>query len=119
MTQTYIEYLFPGIIVSDSSEEKVSDRTLPKKIPKGCFGFRFFERMEEKIDGEKLIGKPKKYSNWYYAKGDVLTLEEVKVKHSEKKILIGNMENNDIAKVLMTKFGQAIPLEEKDVVLDY
>ena len=119
MIQTYIEYFYAGIIVSETSTKKVSSRELPKELPEGSFGFRFFDKTEEKIDGEELIGKPKNYSNCHYAKGEILSVEDVKKKHPDKRILISNMENNNIARILMTKFGEAIPLEEKDIVLNY
>lgn len=119
MIQTYIEHLYAGIIVSDSSSTKVNDRSLPKSVSKYCFGFRFYERTEmETTDGEKLIGEPKNYSHWYYLKGEVLNKNGVEEKYPEKKILISNMKSNNIKKVVFTKFGQAIPLEKNDVVLE-
>lgn len=118
MIQTYIEYLYAGIIVSETSTKKVSNRNLPKKIPNGCFGFRFLDRTEEIKHGENLVGEPKNYSHWYYTKGEVLNKEQVKIKYPSKEILIKNMEYNNISKVIITKYGQAIPLGENDVVVD-
>jgi len=118
MKQTYIEWLYSGIITSETSAEKVKDRTMPTKFPKSSFGFRFYERTEMKTeDGELLIGVPQNYSGWNYIGGEELTLEEVKNRHPEKTILISNMECNSWDSVVLTRYGQAMPLGKYDVVL--
>lgn len=118
MTQTYIEFICYGIMVSESSSTKVSDRSMPTIVPSYCFGFRFFDRTESEMDGEILFGQPKNYSHWFYLKGEVLTKELIKVKYPKKGVLISNMESNNINRVIHTKFRQFIPLEDKDIVLD-
>lgn len=118
MTQTYIEYMYVNIF-PESASEKVSDRTVPKELPKRAFAFRFFEKTEMQANGETLIGQPKNYSGWHYENGEVLTVNEVKKKYPDKNILISNMENNNIEKVIMTKYGQSFFLKKGDTVLNY
>jgi len=63
MIVTYIEYFYPGIIVSESSVEIVPDKTVPKVLNPKAYAFTFYERTEVKTeDGELLTGK-KKYSH--------------------------------------------------------
>lgn len=117
MKQDYIEWLYPGIIVSDTSTEKVNDRAIPKKFPKGAVAFRFFERTEITEGKETLHGKPKGHSHWYYVEGEKLSLEQVKEKHPGEKVLISNMEINDCENIVWTKSGRAFPLEKNDIIL--
>lgn len=117
MTQIFIEYFYPGSFVSESTIEKRSNRNLPKRFPRGCYCFRFFETTEVKLKGEKLTGQPKNYSPKYFISGEALTLKQVRKKHPEKHILISNMEINKWHRIILTKFGQAFPLAEKDIIL--
>jgi len=116
MTQTYIEYLHAGYVIYTSCKP-VKDRTIPKKLPNNCFGFRFYDQTEVKKNKEVLVGKPKNYSTWHYEAGKVYTLEEVKKKYPGNTILISNMQKDDTKRVLMTKFGQAIALKDKNIIL--
>lgn len=117
MTVFYIEYVYPGSFVSETTTEKVGTKQLPKNLPDRTFGFRFFERTEMNDVEEKLVGKPRNYSGWYYV-GKELTLEQVKSKYSDKKILISNMESNKdyYNTVCETKFGQFIPMTKEDKI---
>lgn len=116
MIKHYIEYLHPGIILSDSSEKQISHRD-PQKIKfVDFFGFRFFDREEKQIDGEVLSGKRKNYSGWYY-QGEKYDKTDVMKKVKDNSILLRNMENNGYNFVLKTKYNQFIPLEDKDILL--
>jgi len=114
--ESYAMVLYPGIIVSDTSEEKVSNRD-PKqfKLPKHAFGFRFFDK--EVIEGKtgNLYGPAHNFSPWYY-KGKVRTLEEVKAQEPSS-VLCRNMENNDYERIVDTEFGQSIPMNPEDIVI--
>lgn len=117
MTKTYIEYLYPGLVCSESSTKEVKTRDIPAELPGMCFAFRFFDVVEIETEGRILKSEPENRSNWFYAPGEVLTVQNVKEKYPENKTLIWNMETNKIDKVIMTRFGQAIPLQPEDVVL--
>jgi hypothetical protein len=119
MIQQYIEFIYPGLLFSETSEQPVDRREVPERLPENCFGFRFKERQEQtSAQGEKLLGKFTNLSHWYYKKGEVYTLAQVKDQHRHRLTLIENMVNNKISRVLLTKFGQWIPLADADVVLD-
>ena len=116
MLRHYVEYLYPGICVSETSTREVAERNAALiAIPDRSFGFRFFSREEVELDGEVLVGKPKDYSNWIY-EGEELTLAQVKKRYPDKDTLISNMECNGYDRVVMTRFGQAMLLEEGDKV---
>ena len=119
MKVMYVEYLHAGSFFSETST-KVTDtncvNTIRSQMPNGAFGFRFYEREVQVVGNEELKGSPKNHSGWYYV-DEKLSLEDVKYRHSDKHILISNMENNGHSHVVYTKFGQFIPVGSKDVVM--
>jgi hypothetical protein len=118
-TQLYIEYLIAGGFFSESSVSEVADKSTPEKFPYGCFAFRFFEKTKVKTgDGETLYGSQKNLTGWHFLPGEVLTLEDAKTKYPDKKMVIQNMENNNYSRVIKTMFGQFIPMQEEDTVLE-
>ena len=120
MLKHYVEYLYPGIFLSESSVSEISERDVSMvSIPDNCFGFRFFDRTETVVDGEILTGHRKNISGWYY-KGEKMTLEQVKATFGNDhnyRILISNMEGNGVGAVVKTKFGQFMPLNDEDEVI--
>lgn len=112
----YVRFLYPGILVSESSDRKIKSRKEEIKLPKGAFAYQFFDREETEKGGETLMGKDKKHSGFYY-KGREMTLAQVKKEMPDKDILISNMECNGYERIVMTKFGQAMPLNKEDVVI--
>jgi hypothetical protein len=111
--QTYVEFLFPGAFVSESNTEKVESRDAEIVLPRGAFGWRFFERQEWDTGEEVLRGAARNHGPWTFV-GDVLTLDEVRAQLPDKHILITNMEVNGIERVVYTKAGQFIPMDEVD-----
>ena len=119
MKVMYVEYLHAGSFFSETTTKVTNTNcvnTIKSYLPNGAFGFRFYEREVQVINNEELKGSPKNYSGWHYV-GVKLSLEDVKYKHPDKRILISNMENNGYSHVVFTKFGQFIPVGSKDVVL--
>jgi hypothetical protein len=119
MLKHYVEFLFPGIIVDESQcrEVKSRDYRRLRKIPDGCYGFRFFDRTETRIDGEKLYGDNKNYSEVYYIDAYQYTLQDIKDQFPEQEILIFNMEANAIKKVVKTRCGNWKPFNKEDKVI--
>lgn len=120
MLKHYVEYLYPGIFVSETSVSEISERDVSKvEISDNCFGFRFFDRTVTVVDGEPLFGDRKNVSGWHY-QGEKMTIEQVKAtfgNDSKYNILISNMENNGYTAVVKTKFGQFMPLNGEDKVI--
>ncbi len=120
MLKHYVEYLYPDIIVSETSVSEIPERDVKKiELSDDCFGFRFFDRTVIVVDGETLTGDRKNVSSWYY-QGEKMTLEQVKAAYGndgKHDILISNMENNGYVSVVKTKFGQFMPLNDDDTVI--
>lgn len=118
MNKIYVEFLYPGIIVSESSSEEANHCNPAKiSIPDRAFVFRFYSREEKQYKGELLVGKPKNHTPWFM-EGEELSFEEVRSRYPAEHILISNMERNKIDRVCRTKFGQFIPLGDNDKVLN-
>jgi hypothetical protein len=118
MTKHYIEFVYPGIMFSESSSKEIEHRDAKKvELPKGAVGFRFFDKEQTELDGETLEGKPKNYTGWRY-KGRELTLEDVKREMPGERILISNMECNNWDKVVKLECGQIFPLCKEDMVIE-
>jgi hypothetical protein len=119
MIKHYIEFLYPGIFVAESSAEEVNSRDIDKiKIPENCHGFRFYDRQETIAeDGETLSGEPRNYSGTYY-RGRAMTLKDVKSELPDHRNLIENMEGNSWKKIVKTIFGNFYPLKDLDQILD-
>lgn len=121
MLKHYVEYLFTGLFLCETSVKEVKKQDVKAvDIPNPfCVAFRFFDRNVIVIDGETLQGERKNQTGWYYY-GQKMTLEQVKANygndHSHDS-LISNMEDNGYKAVVKTKFDQFLPLEDKDTVL--
>jgi len=113
----YVEFVYPGVIVSESSVRRIDNRDPSKvELPDGAFGWRFYDRIEIEQDGELLVGKPKNHSAWTYY-GEVWNREQAILAFGGDSTLARNMEYNNIDRVVHTRYGQCIPLRESDQVL--
>lgn len=119
-TKYYAEFLSPGVMVSDSSIKKITEKEYrhPETIKpsESCFGFRVMARTEVTENGETLTGAYRDKSHWYYI-GEIRTLDDVARIDGKKSTLYWNMKNNGIGRIVHTKFGQAIPLGKEDTVI--
>lgn len=117
MIKQYVEFLYSGILFPETEIRKIEERDPSKlKIPKSCFGYRFFERQEADVDGETLVGEPKNYSGITYF-GTVMTLSDVKREMPNARTLISNMKGNGWDKVVKTRRGNFQPLKLEDRVV--
>ncbi len=122
--QTYVEYLYPGVLASEISASPVATRNIAKTalaLPEDAYGFRFFDRTEATVNGEELLGKPKNFSPTYYPGGKIYTLEQVEkgdLKTPRCDILLGNMIRNNFPRVVETRTGNVYPVSEGDQIID-
>jgi len=119
MLKHYVEFLYPGILFAETEcrEVKSRDHRRLRKIPENCYGFRFFDRTETKVDGEKLYGDRKNYSGTYFIDAYTYSLQDIKDQFPDQKILISNMECNGYKRVVRTRRGNWQPLEKKDKII--
>jgi hypothetical protein len=116
VTKTYMEILYPGSFVAETSTKPVKSRTVPKTRPEGAFAVRFFDQSEVEKDGEILTGKQKNFSPFYYW-GEEFTCAEIKKKFPTETILYSNVHGNGYKRAVRTVVGNWRPLEPKDIVI--
>lgn len=116
-TKHYVEYLYPGAIVTERIVKEVEERSDDVvDPPENCFGYAFFDKTETEVDKEKLTSGEKNRSGTRFF-GQVYTLKEVKEKFPEKDILISNIESNNYEKVVQTRCGNFQPFKEEDKIV--
>ena len=119
MLKHYVEFLYPGVLMSESSIREVKTKAYKKlqRIPKTCFGFRFFDRQELKSNGEILKGKEKNWSGTYYF-GKIYTANQVKNTFPSERILVRNIERNSpTSRGIKTRWGNWQMFERGDKVI--
>lgn len=121
VTKSYVEKIYRGLIVSETSTTEVAERDPMKIANDGSMqGFRFYDK-EFVIDGNKSYdGETSNYSNWIYF-GRRMSLEQVKELYGNNpdyRILISNMENNNYEYVCHTQVGSFLPMENGDMTFD-
>jgi hypothetical protein len=117
-TRQYVEHSFRGSFLTDTSSVEIAERNPEKEknnLPEYAFAFQFYSRTEAVIDGEKLVGKPKERSSYYYPNSKVWTTQELKDADKEST-LITNCENNG-GKVVQCNMGNRQIFEEDDVII--
>ena len=117
-TKQYVELHFIGALTSEPEIREIPSRTQLKKLPSGCFGYRFFERQETTAeDGEVLLGNPRNYSGNYLF-GKVKTLEDLKKENPPQRKIIRRMERSGLDKVVETKMGTYELFSERDTLIE-
>lgn len=115
MIKHYVEFYYPGIIVADTSVCSIESRDQKIDMPKGAYGYRFFDREEiETSEGETLRGDRKSISALHVF-GKKLNLEEAK-QLPRSEILVSNMRANGWKYVVKTDLGNIIEFREEDVL---
>lgn len=116
MLKHYVIFYYPGSLFNEEETKLISSRKDKIEIPKGSFGYRFFDRTEVELDGEALTGKRSNYSVMYYL-GRKMSLAEVKRELPTEKILIRNMEGNNYKYMVKTIRGNFQPFKKGDKII--
>lgn len=116
--QQYITFYFGGLLFAEEQTTPVEDRSDPKAIPDGAFGYRFFQRQTVEFGGEELKGAPTDYSPYTYF-GKEFTTEQVEEQFpgEQHKILISNLRGNNYQRACLTDRGNWRPMQDGDRVL--
>lgn len=117
VTVTYVEFLFPGSFVSESSCKEVSNRDKPKRIPKGAFAYSFYDREKTIVGEEEFWGDRKNRSGTFYPEAEIFNLKQIKENFPDSTILISNMECNKWKHIVKTRRGNFQPFEKEDRVV--
>lgn len=129
MKAHFVTFYSPGTFVAETTEKLIKKWDIPLAMEMAHdimerhgatpYGFRFSTRERGPKD---LDSKVTKTSPVYYLGGKVETLEEVKARATkDDEILISNMENNHMKRVVTNtnSWKSTLELKEGDIVLDW
>jgi hypothetical protein len=117
MLKHYVEFYYPGTFVAETETREVASRDVPPDdVPRGAYGYRFFDREEVEQDGETLRGERKNWSPTTFY-GHEYTVEQLKAEFPSERILISNVEGNGYKRAVRTDRGWWQQLSDGDVVL--
>jgi len=120
--KTYIEFLYSGSFMSESSTQEINTRDVSKvKVPKDAFCFSFFDilsvvvetdRRKVQLTSERINVSPK-----HYYGGKLYTAAEFKRAFPSERILINNIKGNNYKKIIKCRTGNWQPFEETAVLI--
>lgn len=105
--ETYLEFMYPGVITAEYSQKKVEGRE-PKKLewPDGAYAAQYFDIYTIEDEGHVYKTRRENLSPLYYKPdAKVMTVEDVEREMPNEKILISNMKCNKWDKVVFSRFG--------------
>ena len=119
---TYVEFLYPGMLFSESSVKKVKNRDVSKlKVPRYSYGFIFFDILSVtvKAGGKKveLTSDRLRVSPMHYYDAKVYTLAEIKRTFPKERVLINNFEGGRKKKAVRCRTGNWQIFERTDVLV--
>lgn len=118
----YVEFIHIDLsrMVTDPklTTQRVENREKEVYLPSGAIGYRFFSQSEMVIDGERLKGERKEYSDFYYM-GKMYELNKLKEEFPGVVDDMGMklLEATGITKVVRTPEGAIVPLRSGDKIL--
>ncbi len=118
-----VEYVYPGIIVSESSSKQMSQRDPREAVimaPESSYAFRFYEVTKALDLGAdfKVTPVARNHSAWHYIDGQIFTVADVEARQDPSdEILISNMKCNGYDRVVKCRTGNWVPMSEGDVVV--
>lgn len=112
----FIELYYPGSFTANIVvKELIADSKLP--LDGNVFAYRLFTRDYKMLNGNRVFNHPKNFSPLTYF-GRVYSLDEIKRDFSDRIVLIANMEDNKIDKVVCVKSGAFYPFNEKQELVE-
>jgi len=124
----FVTFLSPGTFVHESTTKPIKSwnvneaSQMAHKITErhGAIPFGFYFTTRERTETD-LDSKQTKQSATYYIGSRIMTLSDVKREMPDKKILIGNMQGNNIERVLVNNnsWQTIVPFGKDDVLLDW
>ena len=126
---TYAEFFYPGAIVEEHSAVIVPERDVKAAMGKAgsySFGFRFFDRLADTVDGEgdngeavELRSKALAYSGMHYIDAELFSAEAIRALNhdGEYDVLLSNMSANKWTNMVRTRHGGWQPFEAEDKIV--
>lgn len=109
---TFIEYYFPGSVVTNKSSVSTDTRELGKiDLPANAFGLRFY-------DAAQVDGNRSNTSKLYLLAEEILDQEGVSQKIPDNDILLSNMRINGYKYIACTRRGSCHFVDENTIVVN-
>jgi len=115
INKTYVEFFYQKLGFFEKAEE-VKYRDVNKiKVPKDCYGFKFYDQTLTFDEGDIHPGIPENFSGMFYI-GKIKTLDDIK-HEIPNSALQKIMEANKWDKVVRIKTGEYKPFLIEDILL--
>jgi len=113
-TKTYARLYYAGVIVAETSDREVETRDIDSlDVSNMCYAVQFYDQDEDVVEvfGKKKLVKddPKNWSPLYYFGGKIVTAKDARIEGYST--LADNMKRNGWEQAVMTKHGQAFPIQ--------
>lgn len=105
----WIEYYYPGSIVSNTSQTDIDELKKPEMVywPENAYAFSLNEQKIVINDGDEFKENPKQIGPQYYHRDSKITDYEQTKKHpNSTDILLCNMKSNGWNKLIWNRFGK-------------
>lgn len=129
MKKHFVKFFSPGTFFSEEREFPIFSwdveaalalaDTVIERYGATPYAFQFITRVRNKSDLDSRI---KSVSDFYFLGGKILTLAQIRKRRNPKdKILISNMENNRVERVVENRnsWKITVPFGDGDTLLDY
>lgn len=125
----YAEFFYPGAIVEEHSAVIVPYRDVKAALGKAgsySFGFRFFDRLVDIVEGEgdngeavELRSKELAYTGMHYIDGELFNGQAIQAMNHDGSldILLSNMDANGWTNMVRTRHGGWQPFEAEDKIV--
>lgn len=127
MKSHFVTFYSPGTFVSEETILPIEkwdidiavymSKSIKERYGAKPYGFQFSTRERKKHELDSHVTKT---SNMYYLGGEVFTLEQVKRRFPNDRILISNMEANGIDKIIVNtnSWKWTATLRKADIILN-
>jgi len=117
-TRTYVEFYSSAVAVHAPETKQVHTRDLQHlTIPVNVYAIRFFDIKEITYEGDVYKTDMLNVSPKSFIGGKAFTLGALREEHSDKTMLIKNMESNNWPRVILTEFGTWHRMEHGDKII--
>lgn len=120
VSQDYVTYLLPGVMVPEEYVRKVAARDPQAAItaaPAGAYAFQFHTRTEATADGVPMSSQPTGKSGMFYIDAERMTSGDLEAMGPRYSTLLANMRGNGWPAVVRCLHGNFQPLFDGDQIV--
>lgn len=118
VSKSYVEFLFPGSFLSESSIKEVDNIGADVQIPDGAFAYLYFQRdyVVDEAEGKTYDGDVHDRTGRIYIDGEVYDETRLAAEHGKDSTLYHNVIGNGYTHAVKTRRGNWQPLMDGDKV---